>query len=84
MILNWVELGQRRDKKYIFFSNPGISEYYNKALTTFLYVMLHVLLQAKNKFNFDVTIKDTLGINQNKMKNMDNNKDKRLYKTCEE
>lgn len=45
--------------------------------------MLHVLLQAKNKFNFDVTIKDTLGINQNKMKNMDNNKDKRLYKTCE-
>lgn len=46
--------------------------------------MLHVLLQAKNKFNFDVTIKDTLGINQNKMKNMDNNKDKRLYKTCEE
>lgn len=83
MILNWVELGQRRDKKYIFFSNPGISEY-DKTLTTSLYVMLHGLFQAKNKFNFDVTIKDTLGINQNKMKNMDNKKDKRLYKTCEE
>lgn len=66
-----------------FFSNPGISEY-DKTLTTSFYVMLHGLFQAKNKFNFDVTIKDTLGINQNKMKNMDNKKDKRLYKTCEE
>lgn len=82
MILNWVELGQRRDKKYIFFSNPGISEYYNKALTTFC--TLHVLFQAKYKFNFYVKIKDKLSINQNKMKNMDNKKDKRLYKTCEE